>query len=195
MRHASLPAALVLALALSPAAQATVERLVVYDAEGESLVAVTFDGEKAIRAGEARGFLVLVERLNASRNLTVFFEVARFDASAFEVVSLPMLEPLGDEPVGLKFRLRANASAAHHEYPVGLALTVVNLNASSNATVLTRAEFAMNVTVSPLPTPLGESPATLSEGEWVAVGAVAAVIGGSALALVGRRRARRREQG
>ena len=187
----SLTALLVVAILLAAGqAGATVERAVVRDSSGARLAVVTWDDEKAIRQGQTRGFLVLVERLNASVNLTVFFEVVEVDPRAFRVVSLPMLEPLGEEPASLHFRLHANDSAEPRRYPLTLALTVVNLNATSNATVLTRHELAMNLTVSPHPTPFGETGSTLSRGEWTVLGSAAAVLAAGVL-VAGVRRARR----
>lgn len=176
-RFASL---LALAILLAPVAAAKVERERIVDEAGEPLVVATWDDDKAMEVGAERGFLVVVERVNRTANLTVLLEVAQANASVFRVTSQPLLSPLGRGPVELPFRLHANASAEPRRYPVTLALTVVNLNATTNETVLTRAEIPMNVTLSRAPTPLGETPATLSSGERAVV---AGFTGGSLLAI------------
>lgn len=175
MRLAAAAAFLMLLIA-TPLAAAKVERARFVDAAGNPLAVATWDDDKAMGVGGERSFLVLVEGLNRTRNLTVAFEVARFNESALAVLSPSLLSPLGKGPVELAFRLRANASAPPGREQIALAIAVVDLNATSEETSVTRREITMNVTLTRIPTPLGETPATLSDGERTALlGAVTTV--------------------
>lgn len=169
-------AALLLLLLATPLACAKVERARIEDAQGAPLVVATWDDDKAMGVGGERSFLVLVEGLNRTRNLTVAFEVARLNESALTVLSPSLLSPIGHGPVELAFRLRASATAPTGREEVALSLAVVDLNATSEETSVTRAELRMNVTLTRIPAPLGETPATLSNGERTALAGAAGTV-------------------
>lgn len=162
-----------LTLAL-PVASAEFERHALADVDGVLVAVVLLDSDKAVRRGDERGFVLLVENLQAAQNVTARLEVVLLEPGLN--VTLPATNAtLGPGESGeLAWRVEAPENATLVDVPVRLAVRLM----SDDGRVVEH-DLLASVRISALPTPLGESFETLSPGERAV-----ATFGASALASV-----------